>query len=366
MEAPEPRHDLLSPEWHDRASAAVRDGPAGATARAANSGPSGADRTRSPASGRVGRTAGVYGEAIGDAAADSVGPHGHRAPGPGSDEARRSASAGSAEPTPQYAMALAFGDAAKPAPGVQSPMPHTPVDETAPPPEVDEPLPLEPAGPGDLIDAWNKYRRNGDGHFNPRGLQAVLNEWGSMWTSATAIGSAPPARCWSWNDRLKGLPRVAQFQQVAAGGRGLVRQRRQRRPDRPDAAGGAGGTRPLARIGDRAFRGDRARRGAVAPIRRGFAPTPRRPLAGTLQLRATPALRSRRRSTARTLGPSGVEPGRIPFTRHDVSTRNGVCRASASKSASQWRTGRSTRMANAAMRQSTRTRTVSPRLRHCR
>ena len=37
MEAPEPRHDLLSPEWHDRASAVVRDGPAGATARAADS-----------------------------------------------------------------------------------------------------------------------------------------------------------------------------------------------------------------------------------------------------------------------------------------------------------------------------------------
>ena len=49
-----------------------------------------------------------------------------------------------------------------------------------------------------------------------------------------------------------------------------------------------------------------------------------------------------------------------PFAGHAVSTRNGVCRASASKSASQCRIGRSTRMASAAIRQSMRTRTVSP------
>ena len=145
MEAAEPRCDLPSPELQDRASAALQDRPARATT---------------------------------PAAASSVGPHGARAAGPGSDEARRNTSTGSAGPTPHHATAPAFGDAARPAPGVQAPPPHAPVDETAPPREVDEPPPLEPARPSDLIDAWDEYRRNGDGHFSPRGLQAVLNQWG--------------------------------------------------------------------------------------------------------------------------------------------------------------------------------------------
>ena len=34
-------------------------------------------------------------------------------------------------------------------------------------------------GPGDLIEAWDDYRRlTGDGHFSPRGLQDVLDQWG--------------------------------------------------------------------------------------------------------------------------------------------------------------------------------------------
>ena len=52
--------------------------------------------------------------------------------------------------------------------------------------------------------------------------------------------------------------------------------------------------------------------------------------------------------------------------RQVTSTRSGVYRARASKSPSQCRTGRSARTANAPMGQSMRTRTVSPRRRHCR
>ena len=176
MEAAEPRCDLPSPELHNRASAALQDRPARATAAALGS--SGADRIHGPEPGQVRLTAGAHGEAAGPAATSSVGPHGARAAGPGSDEARRNTSTGSAGPTPHHATAPAFGDAARPAPGVQVRPPHAPVDETAPPREVDEPPPLEPARPGDLIDAWDEYRRNGDGHFSPRGLQAVLNQWG--------------------------------------------------------------------------------------------------------------------------------------------------------------------------------------------
>ena len=74
-------------------------------------------------------------------------------------------------------MTPAFEDAARPAAGEAASTPHAPADEAVPPREVGPP-PLEPAGPGDLLDAWDEYRRNGDGHFSPRGLQAVLDQWG--------------------------------------------------------------------------------------------------------------------------------------------------------------------------------------------
>ena len=175
MEAPEPRHDLPSPEWHDRHSEAVRDGPAGAAAPAAGSAPSAADRIQGGDTGQVRRPAGVYGEATETAAASSVGLHGARALPHGPDDARRHASADRTGPNSLEAMAPAFEDAAKPP--ASAPAPHAPADEAVPAREVGQ-LPLEPAGPGDLLDAWDEYRRNGDGHFGARGLQAVLDRWG--------------------------------------------------------------------------------------------------------------------------------------------------------------------------------------------
>ena len=55
----------------------------------------------------------------------------------------------------------------------------SPPDHAEPPPTVEpEPAPgaeLQPAG---LIGAWDTYRRAGDGHFNSRGLQRVLDDRG--------------------------------------------------------------------------------------------------------------------------------------------------------------------------------------------
>ena len=75
----------------------------------------------------------------------------------------------------------------------------------------------------------------------------------------------------------------------------------------------------------------------------------------------------RRRSPAPSV-PVGRRANRLAgrSRRQVTSTRSGVYRAGVSKSPSQCRTGRSARTANAPMRQSMRTRTVSPRPRHCR
>ena len=43
---------------------------------------------------------------------------------------------------------------------------------------VEEPPPAEAPRPGDLIAAWDDYRRDGDGHFSRRGLQGVLDQRG--------------------------------------------------------------------------------------------------------------------------------------------------------------------------------------------
>ena len=59
---------------------------------------------------------------------------------------------------------------------MQSPEPLAPLHETARPLAAAEPPP--PPEPGELIDAWDDYRRNGDGHFSPLGLQEVLDQWG--------------------------------------------------------------------------------------------------------------------------------------------------------------------------------------------
>ena len=65
-------------------------------------------------------------------------------------------------------------DAAAPARGAQPPEPRAAGGAQ----EIEEPPSAEPPQPGDLIAIWDDYRRNGDGHFSPRGLQEVLDKWG--------------------------------------------------------------------------------------------------------------------------------------------------------------------------------------------
>ena len=50
------------------------------------------------------------------------------------------------------------------------------------------PKAVEEVQPVDLIAAWDAYRRNGDGHFNSRGLQSVLDDLG---IEATVNGGDP-------------------------------------------------------------------------------------------------------------------------------------------------------------------------------
>ena len=122
-------------------------------------------------------------EATGDSASLGAETQGTRAAEPGFDEAAGTGSTDSAEPPPHHPAAPAFGDRAGPDPSVRSPRPHSPVDEAgalsfpADEPAPPEPSSPEPPQPGDLIDAWDEYRRNGDGHYGPRGLQEVLDQW---------------------------------------------------------------------------------------------------------------------------------------------------------------------------------------------
>ena len=54
----------------------------------------------------------------------------------------------------------------------------SPAPATADARAVEEPPPPEEPQPGDLLAAWDDYRRDGDGHFNRRGLQEVLDHRG--------------------------------------------------------------------------------------------------------------------------------------------------------------------------------------------
>lgn len=54
----------------------------------------------------------------------------------------------------------------------------SPAPTTAAARGVEEPPPPEEPQPGDLLAAWDDYRRDGDGHFNRRGLQEVLDDLG--------------------------------------------------------------------------------------------------------------------------------------------------------------------------------------------
>ncbi len=83
---------------------------------------------------------------------------------------------GGGDPTPAHSTAPASEDAPEPEPEAP-PEPRAAVTAaTAPARPVEEPPPPETPQPGDLIAAWDSYRRDGDGHFNPHGLQTVLDQ----------------------------------------------------------------------------------------------------------------------------------------------------------------------------------------------
>lgn len=86
---------------------------------------------------------------------------------------------GNEELTETRAAGLGSEEAAGAQTEVQPPVPGAPLTEAEEPQLVaGEPPPARVPQPGDLIAAWNDYRREGDGHFSHRGLQGVLDRRG--------------------------------------------------------------------------------------------------------------------------------------------------------------------------------------------
>ena len=167
IQAAGPRHDLPEPESRRGAATPTRSDPAQVPAPAPDhrAGPSGTGDAE-PGAIRI----------RGAAPDDRPNSRTSGAPGPGTPGAApirdgERSQARAAEPRSE--------DAAGPEPEVQSAEPRAPATETAAPPlAVEEPPPAEAPQPGDLIAAWDGYRRDGDGHFSRRGLQGVLDRRG--------------------------------------------------------------------------------------------------------------------------------------------------------------------------------------------
>ena len=151
VEALEPRRDLSAPAWQDSGSAS----PHGLPAEPPAPSPDLEVRSMRPA----------------NAAAFPA------ASGTGGDGAPGAEPVPSVDPPGGRDVEDGAGDAGRAHAGAPLPELLAPVHETGETSlAVDEPT-REPPQPGDLIDAWDEYRRSGDGHFNPRGLQQVLHDW---------------------------------------------------------------------------------------------------------------------------------------------------------------------------------------------
>jgi len=86
---------------------------------------------------------------------------------------------GTGESSKTRATGRESDEAAGPDPEVRPPAPGAPPTEAeTPQPEPGEPSPAQAPQPDDLVTAWDDYRRDGDGHFSRRGLQAVLDHRG--------------------------------------------------------------------------------------------------------------------------------------------------------------------------------------------
>ena len=132
--------------------------------------PTGGGQARVPASGRVEGSAGA------DAAPPvGSGPHGVE---PDDRTAPRTGGAPAAAPTRGGGEAVSARTADAAPETVDEPESASPTPATADTRAVEEPPPPEEPQPDDLLAAWDDYRRDGDGHFNRRGLQGVLDHRG--------------------------------------------------------------------------------------------------------------------------------------------------------------------------------------------
>ena len=156
--APVPHRDRPEPESRRGVATPTRDDPARVPTPAPDhrAGPTGAPPVRS-----------------GERASRPPMPAHPAAGTPGAPPVR------SGEPAQARSAEPESDDATGPEPEVRPSEPRARVTETAAPPHaVEEPPPAEALQPGDLIAAWDDYRRAGDGHFSPRGLREVLDRRG--------------------------------------------------------------------------------------------------------------------------------------------------------------------------------------------
>ena len=167
VEALEPRQDLPAPESRSGDAAPTRSDPAEVRAPGADQGarPSGADYTGPGAFPSRGTAR--------DAHPDS------RTGGASHLDTSGIAPSVTGEPSDTRTAGLASEGAAGAEPKVQPSEPAASATEAATPQlVVGEPQPAQAPQPGDLIAAWDDYRRDGDGHFSHRGFQAVLDQRG--------------------------------------------------------------------------------------------------------------------------------------------------------------------------------------------
>ena len=165
MEELEPRHNLPVPQTRRGESAPARGNPAQVPMPVPD-----------PGGSSVGYPEPGVSRSRGDARA--------RCPGSPTGGASRTDPTGhppvhAEEPSEIQAVGRGREEAAGAKSDVQLPAPSASVTEVAERQLVaGEPPAAKAPQPGDLITAWDNYRRDGDGHFSRRGLQSVLDQRG--------------------------------------------------------------------------------------------------------------------------------------------------------------------------------------------
>ena len=162
VQEPGSRRDVPAPGSRSGAATPTRRDPAPVpgSARDRRAGHSDAEGA---ASGDLRLRGAARGDRPNSRSAGASGPAASGAPPIGGDRPSRAGSTESA-------------DAGGPASGSPPSGPSKPAIDTAAARAVEKP-PAAPQ-PGDMIAAWDVYRRDGDGHFSRRGLQGVLDQRG--------------------------------------------------------------------------------------------------------------------------------------------------------------------------------------------